>query len=82
MYDKDQTPYTPSIPHLYALKKQLERLEAEGIENRFKRHKEMADYVRNWAKSNGFEKKKHRTNGLTLTEKAEAFFLFICFSAY
>ena len=55
MYDKDQTPYTASIPHLYALKKQLERIEAEGLENRFKRHKEMADYTRGWAKKNGFE---------------------------
>lgn len=55
MYDKDQTPYTPSIPHLYALKKQLERIEEEGLENRFNRHKEMADYVRNWAKEKGFE---------------------------
>jgi aspartate aminotransferase-like enzyme len=54
-YDKDQTPYTPSIPHLYALKKQLERIEKEGIENRFKRHKEMASYTREWAKKNGFE---------------------------
>ncbi|MCK5282622.1 MAG: alanine--glyoxylate aminotransferase family protein [Nanoarchaeota archaeon] len=55
MYDKDQTPYTPSIPHLYALKKQLERIEEEGLENRYKRHKEMAAYVRDWAKDNGFE---------------------------
>ncbi|GAG13372.1 unnamed protein product, partial [marine sediment metagenome] len=55
MYDKDQTPYTASIPHLYALKKQLERIGAEGIENRFKRHKEMADYTREWAEKNGFE---------------------------
>lgn len=55
MYDKDQTPYTPSIPHLYALKKQLERIKTEGIENRFKRHKEMADYVRAWAIKNDFE---------------------------
>lgn len=54
-YDKDQTPYTPSIPHLYALKKQLERIEAEGLENRFNRHKEMASYTREWAKKNGFE---------------------------
>lgn len=54
MYDKDQTPYTPSIPHLYALKKQLERIEVEGLENRFNRHKEMGDYVRNWAKEKGF----------------------------
>jgi predicted phosphoserine aminotransferase len=55
MYDKDQTTYTPSIPHLYALKKQLERIETEGLENRFKRHKEMADFVRNWALTNGME---------------------------
>lgn len=53
-YDKDETPYTPSIPHLYALKKQLERIEEEGLENRFKRHRQMAEYTRNWAKKNGF----------------------------
>jgi len=54
MYDKDQTQYTPSIPHLYALKKQLERIEVEGIDNRFSRHKEMADYTRKWALEEGF----------------------------
>lgn len=61
-YDKDQTQYTPSIPHLYALKKQLERIEAEGLDNRFKRHKEMAEYVREWAKKNGFEMFAEETN--------------------
>lgn len=55
MYDKDMTPYTPSIPHLYALKKQLERIKAEGLDNRFKRMKEMALYTREWAVRNGFE---------------------------
>lgn len=55
MYDKDMTPYTPSIPHLYALKKQLERIKQEGLENRYKRHKEMAKFTREWAKKNGFE---------------------------
>lgn len=54
-YDKNETPYTPSIPHLYALKKQLERIEVERLENRFKRHKEMAKYTRKWALDNGFE---------------------------
>lgn len=53
-YDKDETPYTPSIPHLYALKKQLHRIKDEGLENRFDRHKEMADYVRSWAHKHGF----------------------------
>lgn len=55
MYDEDMTPYTPSIPHIYALKKQLERIKKEGLENRYKRHKEMAEYTRKWAKKNGFE---------------------------
>ena len=55
MYDKDQTPYTASIPHLYALKKQLERIETEGLEKRYERHKEMAEYVRKWALFNGFK---------------------------
>ncbi len=55
MYDKDQTTYTSPISHLYALKKQLERINVEGLENRFNRHKEMAEYVRNWAKEQGFE---------------------------
>ena len=53
-YDKNETPYTPSIPHLYALKKQLERIEAEGLENRFRRHTEMAEYTRAWARKHGF----------------------------
>ncbi|MFH1642518.1 MAG: alanine--glyoxylate aminotransferase family protein [Nanoarchaeota archaeon] len=54
MYDKDMTPYTPSIPHLYALRKQLERIEAEGLANRYERCRKMAQYVRDWAKKNGF----------------------------
>ena len=53
-FDSDETPYPPSIPHLYALKKQLERIEKEGLENRFDRHKEMASYIREWAQKNGF----------------------------
>ncbi len=54
-YDKDETPHTPSIPHLFALKKQLERIEEEGFENRLRRHKSMADYARSWATGCGFE---------------------------
>ena len=33
----------------------LERIEKEGLDNRFKRHKEMASFAREWAKKNGFE---------------------------
>ena len=67
-YEKNQTLYTPSIPHIYALKKQLERIEKEGLKNRFKRHKKMAEFARKWAKDNGLElfaKKGYRSNTVT-----------------
>ena len=46
-----QYPSTPSISHTYALDFSLDRiLDQEGLEARFARHREMADYVRSWAK--------------------------------
>lgn len=45
-----QYPSTPSIPHMFALDYQLDKILEEGLENRFARHLEMAEYVRNWAK--------------------------------
>lgn len=45
-----QYPSTPSLSHMYALDYQLTKIvEEEGLENRFKRHEEMANYVRDWA---------------------------------
>jgi aspartate aminotransferase-like enzyme len=35
---------------MYALDYQLDRIFEEGLENRFKRHMEMAEYTRAWAK--------------------------------
>ena len=47
---QSQTPATPPIPLMFALRKQLERdREVEGIENRFRRHQEMAAVVQEWA---------------------------------
>jgi len=46
--EKSETPVTPSIPHLYGLAKQLDRIRAEGLEQRFARHTAMADRVRAW----------------------------------
>jgi len=46
--EKFQTIVTPSIPHLYGLSVQLDRIKAEGLENRFARHHEMASRVREW----------------------------------
>ena len=48
---KNQTPTTPSIPHLFGLKKILEKIELEGLENRWQRHMDMAQYTREWAMS-------------------------------
>ena len=50
--ERRQTPTTPSIPHLYALNKQMDEIFAEGLEERFARHKAMADHVRAWAREN------------------------------
>ncbi|MCF7807253.1 MAG: alanine--glyoxylate aminotransferase family protein [Candidatus Marinimicrobia bacterium] len=48
--EKSQTPITPSIPHLYALAEQINRINVEGLENRFQRHRDMANRVRDWGK--------------------------------
>ena len=48
--DKGQTNTTPSIPHIYALDRQCDDLLAEGMENRFARHRAMAERVRGWAR--------------------------------
>ncbi len=46
-----QYPSTPTTPHMWALDYQLDRIiNKEGLENRFNRHTEQADIVRNWAK--------------------------------
>jgi aspartate aminotransferase-like enzyme len=45
-----QYPSTPSLSHMFALDYQLDRIMDEGVENRFKRHLEMAEYVRNWGR--------------------------------
>jgi len=47
-----QYPSTPSLSHMYALDYQLGKMLEEGLENRFARHSEMAEYVRNWAREN------------------------------
>jgi aspartate aminotransferase-like enzyme len=45
-----QYPSTPSLSHMFALNFQLDRILTEGLENRYKRHFEMAEYTRTWAK--------------------------------
>ena len=47
---KYNTPATPGISFLYALDKQMDRMFAEGLENRYARHLAMAQHCRAWAK--------------------------------
>lgn len=47
-----QYPSTPNLSLMFALDYQLDCIIKEGFENRFKRHLEMAEYTRDWAKRN------------------------------
>lgn len=47
---KNQTPTTPCITLMYGLEVQLERFFKEGLENRYARHRRMAERCRQWAR--------------------------------
>ena len=49
-YEKHQTPATPAISLIQALNKQMDDIMAEGLENHWKRHQEMATFVQDWAR--------------------------------
>jgi len=41
---------TPSLPHMFALDYQLDKILEEGLHNRYARHTECAEIVREWAR--------------------------------
>lgn len=49
-YEKHQTPATPAISLIQALNKQMDDILAEGLEERWARHIEMAHFVQDWAR--------------------------------
>ncbi len=53
--EKNTTPFTPSINHIFALKKSLELIKKEGLENRIKRHIRIAKSLRNAIRKIGLE---------------------------
>lgn len=53
--EKDNTPSTPCISLIYGLDCQLQRFFAEGLEQRWERHKEMAEMTRERVTGWGFE---------------------------
>jgi predicted phosphoserine aminotransferase len=48
-FDRHLPLATPSVNHLFALLAQMKRIEAEGLERRYARHRAMAETVRSWA---------------------------------
>lgn len=58
---------TPSLPHMFALHYQLDRILGEGLDNRFARHRQMAEFTRAWAKRYFalYPEEKHASQTLT-----------------
>src|SRR5271157_925785 len=52
--EQNMTPSTPSIGHVHALASQLGVFFAEGLPQRFARHKKLAEMTRAWAAGHGF----------------------------
>ncbi len=50
---KDSTPMTPVLPLIYALDFQMDRIQAEGFDQRFARHAAMSQRVYDWAIAHG-----------------------------
>jgi aspartate aminotransferase-like enzyme len=48
---KDSSPATPAMSLIFALDRQLDRILAEGLEERFARHSAMAKRVHEWAEA-------------------------------
>jgi len=58
---------TPSLPHMFALDYQLDKILKEGLHNRYARHIECAEIVREWARKyfEIFPDEKYMSNTLT-----------------
>ena len=49
-YAQGQSPSTPAISLIQALNQQMDDILSEGLENRWERHRRMADHVQDWAR--------------------------------
>jgi aspartate aminotransferase-like enzyme len=52
--EQSMTPSTPSISHTYALSSKLDEFLAEGLDNRYARHRKTNQLTRDWAAKHGF----------------------------
>ena len=73
-YDAGQSPNTPAISHMYALDKQLDDFFEEGLDERFARHKKMAEKCREWARKYWklFPEEGYESNTLTVIENTRS----------
>ncbi|MES2594944.1 MAG: alanine--glyoxylate aminotransferase family protein, partial [Verrucomicrobiota bacterium] len=53
--EKSMTPSTPCISLIYGLRHQLNKMMAEGLENRYARHAKLNGMVHDWVTRHGFE---------------------------
>jgi len=53
--EKNMTPSTPCIPHIYALQSKLGDIFDEGLEARYARHQKLNGMVHEWVERRGFE---------------------------
>ncbi|MFA5423269.1 MAG: alanine--glyoxylate aminotransferase family protein [Phycisphaerae bacterium] len=71
--EKNQTPTTPSVQHIFGLNYQCHKLVKEGMENVWARHKKMGEFVRSWAKEKFdlFCEEKYASNTLTTVKNTK-----------
>jgi aspartate aminotransferase-like enzyme len=73
---KDSTPMTPAMSLIYALDFQLDRILAEGVEQRIARHAAMAQRAQEWAIKKGWPllaPEGYRSQTLTVVRNPETF---------
>jgi len=70
-----QYPSTPSLSHMFALDYQLDKMLAEGLDNRYSRHLECAELVRDWARKHFeiFTMEGYLSNTLTVIKNTKGF---------
>jgi len=71
---KDSTPATPALSLIYALDAQLDRIFAEGLEQRFARHSAMAHRIQSWALERGlslYAPEGYRSQTVTTVENTK-----------
>ena len=73
---KDSTPMTPAMSLIFALDFQLDRILAEGLDNRFARHTAMANRTKQWADKKGwsmYAPEGYRSQTLTVVNNPPEF---------